>query len=145
MSLHLGASSASMPLVLQDPASLSPEARALRRAELIRAHRAVGVDPQYLSLPDGQQLWFVHVVLDLEVHAGCLGFTRHLFEYAAGATPDEADQAVRSYFVAVAPDVHVIQAHAKPSSAEHPEELTFPEQVRRLDMPPRPLTRTLLS
>ena len=56
-----------------------------------------------------------------------------------------ADQAVRSYFVAVAPDVHVIQAHAKPSSAEHPEELTFPEQVRRLDMPPRPLTRTLLS
>lgn len=144
MHLQPGASSA-VPLILQDPSSLSPQARAQRRADLARAHRAVGVDPKYLSLPQGQRLWFVHVVLDLEVHAGCLGFTRHLHEYAAGATAEDAAHAVHAYFAAVAPDAHLIQAHARPSSAEHPEELTFPEQVRRTDMPPRPLTRTLLS
>lgn len=144
MNLQAGAPNA-VPLILQDPASLSPQARSQRRADLARAHRAVGVDPKYLSLPEGQRLWFVHVVLDLEVHAGCLGFTRHLHEYAAGASADDAAQAVRAYFAAVAPDAHVIQAQARPSSAQHPEELTFPEQVRRADMPPRPLTRTLLS
>ncbi len=144
MHLQPGASSV-VPLILQDPASLTPLARAQRRADLARAHRAVGLDPKYLNLPDGHRLWFVHVVLDLEVHAGCLGFTRHLHEYAAGASPEEAAHAVRAYFGAVAPDAHVIQAHARPSSAEHPEELTFPEQVRRLDMPPQPLARTLLS
>ena len=103
MHLQPGASSA-VPLILQDPSSLSPQARAQRRADLARAHRAVGVDPKYLSLPQGQRLWFVHVVLDLEVHAGCLGFTRHLHEYAAGATAEDAAHAVHAYFAAVAPE-----------------------------------------
>ncbi len=84
MNLTNGATCANVPLVLQDPASLAPEARAQRRASLGRSHRAVGVDPRYLQLPEGQHLWFVHVVLDLAVHAGCLGFTKHLYEYALG-------------------------------------------------------------
>ena len=145
MNLTIGAASANVPLALQDPASLTPDARAQRRASLGRSHRAVGVDPRYLQLPEGKRLWFVHVVLDLAVHAGCLGFTKHVYEYALGADAHEAEQAVRKYFAGIAPDSDVIHAEPRLSSAEHPEELAFPDQVRRLDMPAKPLMRTLSS
>ena len=105
MNLTIGATCANVPLVLQDPASLAPEARAQRRASLGRSHRAVGVDPRYLQLPEGQHLWFVHVVLDLAVHTGCLGFTKHLYEYALGADARDAERAVREYFAATAQNV----------------------------------------
>ena len=145
MNLTNGATCANVPLVLQDPASLAPDARAQRRASLGRSHRAVGVDPRYLQLPEGQHLWFVHVVLDLAVHAGCLGFTKHLYEYALGTDARDAERAVREYFAATAPDADVIHAEPRLSTAEHPEELAFPDQVRRLDMPAKPLMRTLSS
>lgn len=145
MNLTISAPSANVPLVLQDPASLSPDARAERRASLGRAHRAVGVDPKYLHLPEGQRLWFVHVVLDLVVHAGCFGFTKNLYEYALGANTVEAEGAVRAYFATAVPEAVVVHATPRLSSAEHPEELVFPEQVRRLDMPCTPQRRSLSS
>ena len=138
-------SRATMPLVLMDPAKLSPSERQERRTTLRNAHLAVGVDPAYLAMPEGVHLWFVSVVLDLEVHAGCQGFTRSLYEYAMAKTPEDAIDTVRRYFAEAIPHSYVISASAKLSSCEHPEELTFPEQVRRADMPVSPRPRTLTS
>jgi hypothetical protein len=125
-----------LPLALCDPSMLSPEARAARRNHLRSVHLETGVDPRCLTMPDGMSLWFVSLVLDLEVHAGCLGFTRHLYEYALGATEADAIEAVRQYFAAVAPEVAILSHKACLSRTVHPEELTFPEEVRRLDIPP---------
>lgn len=125
-----------LPLALRDPSTLSPEARAARRHHLRSVHLETGVDPRCLTMPDGMSLWFVSLLLDLEVHAGCLGFTRHLYEYALGATEADAIEAVRQYFGAVAPQVAILSHKACLSRTVHPEELTFPEEVRRLDIPP---------
>jgi hypothetical protein len=125
-----------LPLALRDPSTLSPEARAARRHHLRSVHLETGVDPRCLTVPEGLSLWFVSLVLDLEVHAGCLGFTRHLYEYALGATKADALEAVRQYFAAVAPDAAILSHEACLSRTAHPEELTFPEEVRRLDIPP---------
>lgn len=125
-----------LPLALRDPSTLSPEVRAARRDRLRSVHLATGVDPRCLTMPAGMSLWFVSLVLDLEVHAGCLGFTQHLYEYALGATEADALEAVRRYFAAVAPDAAILSHKASLSRSAHPEELTFPEEVRRLDIPP---------
>lgn len=124
------------PLALRDPSTLSSEARAARRHHLRSVHLETGVDPRCLTMPEGMSLWFVSLLLDLEVHAGCLGFTRHLHEYALGATEADALEAVRQYFGAVAPQVAILSHKACLSRTVHPEELTFPEEVRRLDIPP---------
>lgn len=125
-----------LPLALSDPSTLSPEARAARRNHLRTVHLESGVDPRCLTMPEGMSLWFVSLMLDLEVHAGCLGFTRHLYEYALGATEADAVEAVRQYFGAVAPQVAILGHKVCLSRTVHPEELTFPEEVRRLDIPP---------
>ena len=125
-----------LPLALRDPSTLSPEARAARRNHLRSVHLETGVDPHCLTMPEGMSLWFVSLLLDLEVHAGCLGFTRHLYEYALGANEADAIEAVRQYFGAVAPEVAILSHKACLSRTVHPEELTFPEEVRRLDIPP---------
>lgn len=125
-----------LPLALCDPSTLSLEARAARRHHLRSVHLETGVDPRCMTMPEGLLLWFVSLVLDLEVQAGCLGFTRHLHEYALGATEADALEAVRRYFAAVAPDAAILSHKACLSRTAHPEELTFPEEVRRLDIPP---------
>jgi hypothetical protein len=125
-----------LPLALRDPSTLSPDARAARRQHLRSVHLETGVDPRCLTMPEGVSLWFVSLLLDLEVHAGCLGYTRHLHEYALGATEADALEAVRQYFAAVAPQAAILSHKACLSRAAHPEELTFPEEVRRLDIPP---------
>jgi hypothetical protein len=116
-----------------------PSAREARRARLRAIHVAMGVDDRYLVMPASQRLWFVDVTLDREVHAQALGFTRSLHHYALGIDEAQAIAAVHRYLAAVAPEVAVIKARAKPSVIEHPQELTFPEQVCRDDMPARPL------
>ncbi len=83
------------PLALCDPSTLSPEARAARRNHLCSVHLKNGVDPRCLTMPEGMSLWFASLMLDLEVHASCLGSTRHLYEYALGATEADAIEAVR--------------------------------------------------
>lgn len=125
------------PLALRDPADLDPAQRAQRRARLRDAHTAAGVDPRYLCLPEGMLLWFVHIVLDLEIHASCQGFTKHLYEYAIGSDEHSAVQAVHRRYAALAPEVNIVSACARRSSSEHPEELTFPELVCRDDVPAR--------
>lgn len=125
-----------LPLALRDPSTLSPECRAARRDRLRSVHLETGVDPRCLTIPEGMSLWFVSLVLDLEVHAGCLGFTHHLYEYALGATEADALEAVRWYLAAVVPDAAILSHKASLSRTAHPEELTFPEEVRRLDIPP---------
>jgi uncharacterized protein (UPF0254 family) len=95
------------------------------------------VDPRYLEMQNGQSLWFVHTTIDRQVHAGCLGFTRNLMDYALGADESEASSAVARYLAAVAPEVSVTRFEVLRASVDHPEELTFPEEVRRLDMPAR--------
>lgn len=125
-----------LPLALCDPPTLSPEARAARRNRLRSVHLDSGVDPRCLTMPEGMSLWFVSLLLDLEVHAGCHGYTRHLHEYALGATEADALEAVRQYFSAVAPPVAILSHRVCLSRTIHPEELTFPEEVRRLDIPP---------
>ena len=123
-------------LALCDPPTLSPDARAARRNHLRSVHLETGVDPRCLTMAEGMSLWFVSLLLDLEVHAGCLGVTRHLYEYALGANEADAIEAVRQYFAAVAPEVAILSHKACLSRTVHPEELTFPEEVRRLDIPP---------
>lgn len=125
-----------LPLAPCDPSTLSPEARAARRHRLRSVHLESGVDPRCLTMPEGMSLWFVSLMLDLQVHAGCLGVTRHLYEYALGANEAEAIEAVRQYLGAVAPQAGILSHKACLSRTEHPEELTFPEEVRRLDIPP---------
>ena len=125
-----------LPLALRDPSTLSPKARAARRNHLRSVHLETGVDPRCLTMPEGMSLWFVSLLLDLEVHAGCLGFTRHHYEYALGATEADAIEAIRQYFAAVAPQVAILSHKVCLSRTVHPEELTFPEEVRRLDIPP---------
>lgn len=73
------------PLAPCDPSTLSPEARAARRHHLRSVRLQSGVDPRCLTMPEGMSLWFVSLMLDLEVHTGCLGVARHLYEYALGA------------------------------------------------------------
>jgi hypothetical protein len=134
-----------LPLALRDPSTLSPEARAARRNHLRSVHLETGVDPRCLTMPDGMSLWFVSLLLDLEVHADCLGFTRHLHEYALGATAADAFEAVRQYFGAVAPQAAILSHKACLTRIVHPEELTLPEEVRRLDIaPPRQRLRSRL-
>jgi hypothetical protein len=127
-----------LPLALKDPARLSSEDRARRRARLRLVHLEAGVDPRYLSMPCGASLWFVSVSLDLAIHATALGFTRLLHEYALGLDEAQGIEAVRAWLKAIAPEVSVVSARAIPAGPSHPEELCFPEQVRRLDMPARP-------
>lgn len=143
MNDKLCAEGARLPLVCKDPASMTPAQRAERCKSLRRAHETLGLDPKYLQLPQGQRIWFVHVQLDREVHAGCLGFTRDLYEFASGATPEEACQAVRAYVTAAAPGTTVIRTHPSLSSVEQPVELFYPEQLRRLDIPYLPPRRPL--
>lgn len=122
---------------LLDSARSPAEVRAAKRAGLRELHLQCGVDPRYLEVPHGQSLWFVHTTIDRQVHAGCLGFTRHLMDYALGADAAQANSAVARYLAAVAPEVSVMRAEARRAAVDHPEELTFPEQVRRVDMPAR--------
>lgn len=105
-----------------------------RLARLRRVHLECGVDPRCLTLPEGNFLWFVSVTLDIEVHAGPLGFTRSLYEFAMGADETEAIAAVTEYFKRRLPEARPLHVHARKSSTTRPEELTFPEQVRRLDI-----------
>ena len=122
-------------VVLQDPSKLDPDTRAKRRERLRSIHIQCGVDETYLTLPPGHFLWFVSVGLDIEVHAGCLGFTRNLYEFALGTSVAEAIDAVKQHFAVVLPHANVVRATADLSNCNHPEELTFPEQVRRKDIP----------
>ena len=62
-----------MPLAPCDPSTLSPEVRAARRHHLRSVHLESGVDPRCLTMPEGMSLWFVSLMLDLEVHAGWRG------------------------------------------------------------------------
>lgn len=121
---------------MRTAAATTADDRSQRRARLRQIHLDCGVDPRFLSKPVGQELWFVSVTLDIEVHAGCLGFTRSLFEFALGATEAEAIDSVAAYFKASLPEANLVNAVAKRSQTLHPEELTFPEQVRRRDIPP---------
>jgi hypothetical protein len=131
---EVGQGALRVPLAPTDPSELSPELRAARRTRLRQIHLQMSVDPRYLTLPPGASLWFVSLLLDLEVHAGCLGFTRHLYEYAIGETEAEAIEAVRKYRAKACPDAEMLSCSARHSSCEHPEELCCPDQVRRLDI-----------
>jgi len=122
-------------LALQDPSKLDPTTRAKRRERLRGVHIQCGVDAAYLTLPPGHFLWFVSVGLDVEVHAGCLGFTRNLYEFALGTSVADAIDAVRQHFAIALPHAKVVGATASLSNCNHPEELTFPEQIRRKDIP----------
>ena len=124
--------------MLIDLSTLDPATRAIRREKLRSIHFQCGVHAAYLILPPGHSLWFVAVGLDIEVHAGCLGFTRNLYEFALGTSMDDAIDAVKRHFAVVLPHANVVRATARLSSCNHPEELTFPEQVRRKDLPNGP-------
>lgn len=134
---------ANLPLSLCDTSGLDAQAR-LHQLDRLRAlHQGAGVDPRYLNVPDDATLWFVHVGIDCIVHAGMQGCTRNLMEYALGANADAAI-AVASRYVAYAfPQARVLRAHARPSACTHPAELSFPECVRRGDLPPRVIARTV--
>lgn len=115
--------------------SQTSESSSNRLARLRRIHLECGVDPRYLTLPEGSHLWFVSVTLDIEVHAGPLGFTRSLYEFALGSDEPEAMAAVSEYFKRSLPQANILHVQARKSLTTHPEELTFPEQVRRRDIP----------
>ena len=134
-----------IPLVLRDPATLSAEDRARRRARLRNVHLETGVDPRYLTMPEGTILWFVSVSLDVAIHAHAVGFTRLLYEFALGVDEAQAIEAVRAWLRAIAPEVNVVGGQARLSSSCHPEELWCPEEVRRLDLPAVPARRRLLE
>lgn len=130
-------------VALRDPTLLSRQDRAARRARLRKVHLETGVDPRYLELPAGQVMWAVDTTLDRQVHAVALGFTRYLMHYAIGVDQAAAIGAVRRYLAEVAPDVTILKTRAHRPGIEHPEELTFPEQVCRMDMPARPIRAEL--
>jgi hypothetical protein len=138
-----------VPMALRDPLTLEPDARPARCMHMRRAHLANGVDPQCLRTPAGSFLWFVSFVLDRDIHAGCLGFTRHLYQYAIGATENEAMEAVRLHMSSAYPGVVMVTCSARRSCMKHPEELVFPQEVRRLGAAPSSdsatRTRTLAS
>lgn len=143
MNLHIGASSANVPLVLL--ASTSPEERSQRLDALRRAHVAVGVDRRYLDLLPGQRLWAVYVQVETMATVKQPGSIVHCQEYAAASDEAGAIDAVRSYYKEVAPAADVLLVSTRLASVERPEELAFPENVRRSDMPAIPLMRTLSS
>lgn len=125
------------PLALRDPASLTLDERARRRARLRLVHLETGIDPRYLSMPEGSTLWFVTVSIDVAIHMPGQGLTNLLHEYALGAHEGEAIEAVCAWLHAAAPETSVLRSRAVRAGPSHPEELCFPEQVRRLDMPAR--------
>lgn len=121
--------------LVRDPATLDPGSRTKRRERLRAIHLECGVDPAFLTLPPEHTLWFVSVHLDVQVHAGCLGFTRSLYEFALGRCQADAIETVTHHFAKILPHATVLGATAGLSNCIHPEELTFPEQVRRKDIP----------
>ncbi|WOB11238.1 hypothetical protein [Piscinibacter gummiphilus] len=143
MNLHIGATSANVPLVLL--ATSSPEERTQRLDALRRAHLAVGVDRRYLDLPPGHRLWALYVQVDTTDTVKLPSSIVHSHEYAAAGDEAGAIAAVRSYYREVAPAAAVLVVSARLASVERPEELAFPENVRRSDMPAIPLMRTLSS
>lgn len=144
MNIHIGATTANVPLVMLGTSSLPPEQRSERLETLRRAHLAVGVDRRYLDLPHGHRLWSLYVqieTLDIKVPATIV----HRSEYAAGVDEASAIEAVRTYYREVTPGADVVLVTARLATVERPEELAFPEFVRRLDMPATPLMRTLTA
>lgn len=133
-----------LPSIAASPCAAEPEQAVgaaadheVKAARLREFHLRFGVDPGALVLAHGMRLWFVSVVLDDDVHVTGLGFTRALHEYALGIDEAGAFAAVKQYVADAMPGLEVLKHSVRPASVTHPIELTFPEQVRRLDKPYR--------
>ena len=77
-----------------------------------------------------KSIWYVTTTFDQEVHAGCLGFTHTVDDFAWGKSAAEACARTKQPYATKDPPLTIAKQTARLSVQQNVETYAFSEQIR---------------